>query len=100
VGTTQGHIHHPQLAMEPITGFNPILHRIKLSPKEEKGKQFISLTHKMFLKDINITQMEEDQYYIPVSARVSFKLQAWKEVEVSPNFVMINSETTALVKTF
>jgi hypothetical protein len=67
---------------------------------EEKGNTFISLAHKMFLKDRNITRMEEDQYYVPVSARVSFKLQAWKEAEASPEFATLNSETTALVKTF
>jgi hypothetical protein len=59
---------------------------------EEKGKKFLSLAHKMFLKDRNITRMEEDQDYVPVSARV---LQAWKEAEASPEFATLNSEMTA-----
>jgi hypothetical protein len=67
---------------------------------EETGKNFLSLAHTMFLKDQNITRMEEDQDYVPVSARVSFRLQTWKEAEASPNFATLNSEMAALVKTF
>jgi hypothetical protein len=65
---------------------------------EEKGKKFLSLVYKMFLKYRNVTRMESDLDYIPVSARSAFKLQAWKEAEATPEFATLNSETVAMVK--
>jgi hypothetical protein len=65
---------------------------------EEKGKKFLSLAHKTFLKDRNVTRMESDLDYIPISARSAFKLHAWKEAEATPEFATLNSETVAMVK--
>jgi hypothetical protein len=44
--------------------------------------------------------MEADVEYVPVSARVSFKLQAWKENEESTEFTTITTETNTIVKAF
>jgi hypothetical protein len=42
--------------------------------------------------------MKTDDTYIPVSARVDFKLQAWKDAEELPVFTLIQKETSTLVK--
>jgi hypothetical protein len=65
---------------------------------EEKGKMILSLAHKMFLKDRNVTRMESDLDYIPISACSAFKLQAWREAEATPEFVTLTSETVSMVK--
>jgi hypothetical protein len=44
--------------------------------------------------------MEENQDYVPVSARVSFRIHTWKEAEALPDFATLNSKTAALVKAF
>jgi hypothetical protein len=45
----------------------------------DKVKKILALKHKLFLKERHISRMEDDAAYVPVSARVKFKLQAWKE---------------------
>ena len=45
------------------------------------GKEFINLAHRTYSKARNIERMKEDKSYIPISARLTFKLQATKEVE-------------------
>jgi hypothetical protein len=42
--------------------------------------------------------METDDTYVPVSARVDFKLQAWKDTEELPKFTLLHTETSTLVK--
>jgi hypothetical protein len=42
--------------------------------------------------------METDDTYVPVSARVDFKLQAWKDAEELPEFTLLQTETSTLVK--
>jgi hypothetical protein len=44
--------------------------------------------------------MEDDIDYVPVSARVSFKVQTWKEAEESTEYTDLVTETNALVTTF
>jgi hypothetical protein len=44
--------------------------------------------------------MEDDVDYAPVSARVSFKVQTWKEAEESTEYTDLVTETNALVTTF
>jgi hypothetical protein len=66
----------------------------------DKGKTIIALKHKLFLKERNISRMEDDAAYVPVSARVKFKLQAWKKLEVSPDFTTLARETANLITQF
>jgi hypothetical protein len=49
----------------------------------EKGPKHLALAHKFLQKQRNITRMEDDVDYVPVSARVSFKVQTWKEADES-----------------
>jgi hypothetical protein len=44
--------------------------------------------------------MEADDEYVPVSARFSFKLQAWKEAEESTEFTTLTTEKNTIVKAF
>jgi hypothetical protein len=44
--------------------------------------------------------MEDDVDYVPVSARVSFKVQTWKEAEDSTEYTALFTDTNALVITF
>jgi hypothetical protein len=66
----------------------------------DKGKKIIALKHKLFLKERNISRMEDDATYVPVSARVKFKLQAWKEAEASPELATIATQTAGIITTF
>jgi hypothetical protein len=66
----------------------------------DKGKKVIALKHKLFLKERNISKMEDDATYVPVSARVKFKLHAWKEAEASPEFATLATQTANIISTF
>jgi hypothetical protein len=43
--------------------------------------------------------MEQDEDYVPISARVDFKVKALKEAEDLPEFIELQNETKALIKT-
>jgi hypothetical protein len=43
--------------------------------------------------------MEQDDDYVPISARVDFKVKALKEAEELPEFIELQNETKALIKT-
>jgi hypothetical protein len=66
----------------------------------EKGLKHLALAHKFLPKQRNITRMEDDVDYVPVSARVSFKVQTWKEAEDSTEYTALVMETNALITTF
>jgi hypothetical protein len=42
--------------------------------------------------------MEKDTDYIPVSARVDFKLQVMKEDEELPEYIEVNTEVSNIIK--
>jgi hypothetical protein len=45
---------------------------------KETSTNHLSSSHRLSLKERNVARMEADYEYVPVSTRVSFKLQAWK----------------------
>jgi hypothetical protein len=65
-----------------------------------KGKKNLSLKHKLFLKYSNISRMEDDAEYVPISTRVKFKLQDWKEAEASPEFATLATQTADIITQF
>jgi hypothetical protein len=67
---------------------------------KEKGMTFLSPSHRLYLKQKNIDRMEADEDYIPVSARVAFYIQAWKEAEESPEYATLNTETSTIFTSF
>jgi hypothetical protein len=65
-----------------------------------KGTRYVSLMHKLFLKQKKLARMESDEDYVPVSARLAFKVQAWKEAEVLPEFTALIRDTATFIKQF
>jgi hypothetical protein len=66
----------------------------------EKDLKHLALAHKFLQKQRHITRMEDDVDYAPVSARVSFKAQTWKDAEESTEYTDIVTETNSLVTNF
>jgi hypothetical protein len=66
----------------------------------DKCKKILALKHKLFLKERNISRMEDDAAYVPVSDRAKFKSQAWKEAEASPEFATLSTQTADIITTF
>jgi hypothetical protein len=65
----------------------------------DKGKTFLSLQHRYFMKAKTVIRMEQDDDYVPILARVDFKVKALKEAEELPEFIELQNETKALIKT-
>jgi hypothetical protein len=65
----------------------------------DKGKKFLSLQHRYFTKTKTVIRMEQDDDYDPISARVDFKVKVLKEAEGLPEFIELQNETKALIKT-
>ena len=65
------------------------------------GEHFSDRVHKLISKATQLKKMEDDDEFIPRSARlVNFEFRVTKEVEASPDFVAIKEETTNLVSDF
>jgi hypothetical protein len=65
----------------------------------KKGNKFLSLHHQFFTKANTVIRMEQDDDYVPISARVDFKVKALKEAEELPEFIELQNETKTLIKT-
>ena len=65
-----------------------------------KGKEILSLRHKIFSKTFALTKLESHETRIPVSARVAFKLSCMKGVEEEPGFQDLFTRNASLVDTF
>jgi hypothetical protein len=65
----------------------------------DKGKKCLSLQHRYFTKAKTVIRMEQDDDYVLISARVDFKVKAFKEAEELPEFIELKNETKALIKT-
>lgn len=64
----------------------------------DRGREHINLAHKAFSKHRNQSRMEGDDDYIPVSARVEFRLQAVKEAEELPEFQQLQDQAAEVIK--
>ena len=62
----------------------------------DRGKEYITLRHKLFLKKKNRSRIEKDEDYVPGSARVKFKLGSMKEVEELPGFQELQTRATEI----
>ena len=51
-----------------------------------RGKEYLALAHRTYTKSQKIMKMEKDNDFIPISARVTFKLKAMKDVEELQGF--------------
>jgi hypothetical protein len=88
------------VAENHIISHTSSLHEGLATPLSGKGKTILALKHRLFLKERSISRMEDDAAYVPVSARVKFKLQAWKEAEVSPEFATLATQTANIITNF
>jgi hypothetical protein len=88
------------VAENHIISHTSLLHEGLATLLLDKGKKIISLKHKLFLKERNSYRMEDDAAYVPVSARVKSKLQAWKEAEASPELATLATQTADIITTF
>jgi hypothetical protein len=52
-----------------------------------------------FTKAKTVIRMEQDDEYVPISARFDFKVKAFKEAEELPEFIELQNETKAVIKT-
>ena len=64
-----------------------------------RGKEHLALVHKIFIKDSNIARMEKDDEYIPISARINFRLQAIPAADELQEYKALKEETATLVST-
>ena len=63
------------------------------------GLAHLSLQAKLHIKLINIKRMEDDDEYIPRSAKIEFRFALSKKAEETPEFITLQKDTTTLVKT-
>ena len=64
-----------------------------------RGKEHLALAHLIFIKDSNIARMEKDDEYIPISARINFRLQAIPAADELQEYQALKEETATLVAT-
>ena len=67
---------------------------------EEKGKNFISVYHCYTQKHRTLRRIESDTSFIPVSARVNFKLPTWDGAEDDDGYVTLQQEMETTVTNF
>ena len=64
------------------------------------GVQFVDIYHKIEQKKIQLYKMENDDTFIPRSARINFEFHVRPEVQQTDEFSVIQSSTTELIKDF
>jgi len=62
--------------------------------------EFLVSLHRLFMKQKQVTKLENDDELIPISARVNFTLKCSKLVEQDEEYLSLVSETNEIVKTF
>ena len=63
-----------------------------------RGREYLALSQRLFYKEKNKVRMEQDDTYIPVSARVNFTLQVVKEAKESTDFQTLQDSTALIIK--
>jgi hypothetical protein len=64
---------------------------------EKLGLNHISLQAKALNKSFHITKMEDDEEFIPRSARIEFSYKMSKNAEEKPEFIALQEETIPLI---
>jgi hypothetical protein len=64
---------------------------------EKLGLSHISLQAKYLNKSFHIIKMEDDEEFIPRSARIEFSYKMSKKAEEQPEFIALQEETTPLI---
>jgi hypothetical protein len=63
-----------------------------------RGREHLVLSQRLFSKERSQIRIEKDDDYIPVSARVNFRLQVVKETEELPEYLLLQNRTAEIVK--
>ena len=63
-----------------------------------RGREHLVLSQRLFSKERSKIRIEKDEDYIPVSARVNFRLQIVKETEELPEYLLLQNRTAEIVK--
>jgi hypothetical protein len=63
-----------------------------------RGREHLVLSQRLFSKERSKIRIEKDDDYIPVSARVNFRLQVVKETEELPEYLLLQTRTAEIVK--
>jgi hypothetical protein len=64
------------------------------------GHQHVSLLHKLYNKQAQITRMEGDEDFIPRSARIDFQFHMSNRAEERPEFLALQEETNSHIADF
>ena len=64
-----------------------------------RSKEHLALAHRIFAKQRNIKRIEADDSYIPVSARVKFRLQAADDAAEMPEYKALQDRVAEIVTT-
>ena len=85
-------------AEEHIIGTTASLHEGIATLLLDLGKSHLALSHRAHNKVQNIKRMQDDEEYVPVSARIAFRLQVAKEAEESQEYIALQEETAQFIK--
>ena len=88
------------LALACVTGTAASLHPQVKPIVETYGNRLIDIYHKLQQKNTQLSKMENNQDFIPRSARINFEFYVRPEVQRSEDFSSIQSTTTDLIKSF
>ena len=85
-------------AEEYITNHISSLHEGIATLLLSHGREHLVLSQRLFTKQRAKTRIEKDDDYIPVSARVNFRLQPVKEAEELPEYKELQDSTAIVIK--
>ena len=85
-------------AEEHIIGSTASLHEGIATLLLDLGKSHLAISHRAYNKVQNIKRMQDDEEYVPVSARIAFRLQVAKEAEESQEYIALQEETAQFIK--
>ena len=88
------------LALACVQGTAASLHPQVKPIVETYGNRLIDTYHKIQQKNTQLSKMENNLDFIPRSARINFEFYVRPEVQRTDEFNAIQSNTTALIKTF
>ena len=64
------------------------------------GTDFLLCSHKKYIKSQQVKKIEDDEEFIPKSARVKFELKCSKLVEQDEEYISLAADTAIIVQTF
>jgi hypothetical protein len=88
------------LAEAKVRSFVASLHSELASIIEKLAKEHLTLLSKLHIKKNMLKKLEDNEDFIPRSARIEFRLTGSKRTELSAEFIALQEETTIMVQTY